>query len=121
MPRATNNPASRERRKKILKLAKGSHGSRHRQNKMAQISTVHAGVDAYRDRKARKRDFRQLWIARISAGARAHGITYSRFISGLKLAKLDINRKMLAEIAATDDAAFALLVEQVKAALVTAS
>jgi large subunit ribosomal protein L20 len=117
MPRATNNPASRERRKKILTLASGYRGSRHRLIKTAKQAIDHSGVYAYRDRKARKRDFRKLWIARINAGTRANGITYSRFISGLKAANIELDRKVLAEIAATDEVAFAQLCEQVKAAL----
>ena len=121
MPRATNNPASRQRRKRILELASGFRGSRHRLNKMASQAIMRAGLNSFRDRKKRKRDFRQLWIARINAGARANGLTYSRFIAGLKMANSDVNRKMLAEIAATDEASFARIVEQVKAALDTAS
>ncbi|HPO12932.1 MAG TPA: 50S ribosomal protein L20 [Candidatus Hydrogenedentes bacterium] len=117
MPRATNNPASRDRRRKILKLAEGYRGSRHRLLKTAKQAVDHAGQYAYRDRKARKRDFRKLWIARINAGARAHGITYSRLINGLKKANVSLDRKALAEIAATDDVAFAQIVEQAKAAL----
>ncbi len=121
MPRATNNPASRARRKKILKLASGYRGSRHRLIKTAKQAIDHAGQYAYRDRKARKRDFRALWIARINAGARANGLTYSRFISGLKMASIGLDRKSLAEIAATDEVAFAQIVAQVKAALEAAA
>ena len=114
MPRSTNAPASRSRRKKFLKLAAGYRGSRHRLYKTARQAVEHAGVYAYRDRKARKRDFRKLWIARINAASRACGLTYSRFMRGLKLAEIDVNRKMLAEIAATDEVAFGQLVEQAK-------
>lgn len=121
MPRATNAPASRKRRKKILKLASGYRGSHHRLNKTARQAIEHAGVYAYRDRKARKRDFRRLWIARINAATRANGIPYSRFIQGLRLANIDVDRKVLAEIAATDEPKFAQLVELVKAALASAS
>lgn len=121
MPRATNNPASKARRKKILKLASGYRGSRHRLLKTAKQAIDHAGQYAYRDRKARKRDFRALWIARINAGARANGITYSRFMNGLKIACIGLDRKSLAEIAATDETAFARIVEQVKAALEAAA
>lgn len=121
MPRATNNPASRRRRKKIIKLAKGYRGSRHRLLKVAKQAVDHAGKYAYRDRKARKRDFRKLWIARINAGCRAHGLTYSRFMCGLRKSDLDLNRKMLAEIAATDEAGFGRIVERVKATLDAAS
>lgn len=117
MPRATNNPASRRRRKKVLKLASGYRGSHHRLIKTAKQAVDHAGQYAYRDRKNRKRDFRKLWIARINAGARANGLSYSRFIAGLKAANVDLDRKVLAEIAATDEAAFTQLVEQAKAGL----
>jgi large subunit ribosomal protein L20 len=119
MPRALNNPASRQRRKKIIKLAAGYRGSRHRLWKTAKQAVDHAGQYAYRDRRTRKRDFRKLWIARINAGARANGMTYSHFINGLKKANIDLDRKVLAEIAATDENAFAAIVEQAKAALET--
>ena len=115
MPRSTNAPASRRRRKKILKMAAGYRGSRHRLYKTAYQAVEHAGAYAYRDRKVRKRDFRKLWIARINAATRACGITYSRFICGLRKADVDVNRKMLAEIAATDEAGFQQLVEIAKA------
>ena len=121
MPRATNAPASRSRRKKFLKLAAGYRGSRHRLYKTARQAVEHSGVYAYRDRKARKRDFRRLWIARINAASRACGLTYSRFMRGLKLAEIDVNRKMLAEIAATDEVAFGQLVEQAKQQLESVS
>ncbi len=121
MPRSTNAPASRRRRKRIIKLASGYRGSRHRLLKTAKQAVDHAGQYAYRDRKARKRDFRKLWIARINAGARANGITYSRFINGLKKANINLDRKVLADLAATDEAAFAQIVEQVKATLDAAS
>ena len=117
MPRSTNNVASRRRRKKIIKEASGYRGSRHRLLKTAKQAVDHAGQYAYRDRKVRKRDFRKLWIARINAGARANGLTYSRFINGLKKADIGLDRKVLAELAATDEVAFAQIVEQVKVAL----
>lgn len=120
MPRATNAPASRDRRKKILKLAEGYRGGHRRLLKTAVQSVEHAGVYAYRDRKVRKREFRKLWIARINAATRAHGMTYSRFISGLKLAQIDLNRKVLADIAVKDADAFAKLVELAKAKLAAA-
>jgi large subunit ribosomal protein L20 len=85
--------------------------------KTAKQAVDHAGQYAYRDRKVRKREFRKLWIARINAGARANGLTYSRFISGLKMANIDLDRKVLADLAATDETAFAQIVEQVKAKL----
>lgn len=117
MPRATNAPASRQRRKKFVSLATGYRGSRHRLLKTARQAVEHSGRYAYRDRKARKRDFRKLWIARINAATRACGLSYSRFILGLRMANIDVNRKMLAEIAATDEARFTQLVEVVKAKL----
>ena len=117
MPRATNNPASRSRRKKILNLASGYRGSRHRLIKTAKQAVDHAGQYAYRDRKVRKREFRKLWIARINAGARANGMSYSRFIAGLKAANIDLDRKVLADIAVADEAMFAQLVAQAKASL----
>lgn len=120
MPRATNGPASRNRRRKIIKRAKGYRGSHGTLLKTAKQQVDHSGVYAYRDRKARKREFRQLWIARINAAARAAGISYSRFMLGLKLANIDVNRKMLAEIAATDEAGFQKIVEAVKAKLAAA-
>jgi large subunit ribosomal protein L20 len=111
MPRSTGRPASRERRRKYLKLAAGYRGSRHRLIKTARQTVERAGVFAYRDRKVRKREFRKLWIARINAASREAGIPYSRFIEGLRKANIDVNRKMLAEIAATDQAKFNQLVE----------
>ena len=117
MPRATNSPASRRRRKKVFELASGYRGSHHRLNKTAQQAVAHAGQYAFRDRRARKREFRRLWIARINAGVRALGISYNRFIEGLKKANIDIDRKVLADIAVTDEATFAQIVERVKAAL----
>ncbi len=117
MPRATNNPASRERRKKVLRLASGFRGSNRKLNKTAQQAVAHAGQHAYNDRKLRKRDFRRLWIARINAGARANGISYNRFMEGLRKANCDLNRKILADLAVADETAFAQIVERAKAAL----
>jgi len=119
MPRATNAPASRNRRRKVMKLAKGFRGSRHRLFRTAKAAVDHAGQYAYRDRRAKKRDFRKLWITRINAAARAHGLTYSRFMQGLRLAKIEINRKMLADIAVRDAAAFTVIVDAAKAQLGT--
>lgn len=121
MPRATNAPASRSRRKKFIRLASGYRGSRHRLLKTARQAVEHSGVYAYRDRKVRKREFRKLWIARINAATRASGLSYNRFMCGLKEARIDINRKMLAELAATDEAQFSRLIQLVKARLETAS
>jgi large subunit ribosomal protein L20 len=120
MPRSTGAPASRNRRRKIIKLAKGYRGSRHRLLKTAKQAVDHAGQYAYRDRKVRKREFRRLWIARINAAARANGLTYSQFMKGLKLAEVDINRKMLSEIAIHDKDAFTQIVETAKSKLETA-
>jgi large subunit ribosomal protein L20 len=117
MPRVTQAPASRRRRKKYLKRASGFRGSHHRLYRTARQFVERAGVFSYRDRKVRKRDFRKLWIARINAAARVHGLSYSRFILGLKLAKVDVNRKMLADIAATDEVSFGQLVDLVKGQL----
>jgi large subunit ribosomal protein L20 len=117
MPRSTNAPASRRRRKKFIKLASGYRGSRHRLIKTARQAVDHSGVYAYRDRKARKRDFRKQWIARINAATRANGMPYSRFILGLRKANIDVNRKMLAEMAVSDEAGFTKLVELAKAEL----
>ncbi len=121
MPRATNAPASRQRRKKILERASGYRGSRHRLMKSARDAVLKAGQYAYRDRKVRKRDFRKLWIARINAASRAAGLSYSQFIRGLKLAEIDLNRKVLADIAVTDQERFNELVAMAKAQLNAAS
>lgn len=117
MPRSTNGPASRRRRNKVLKLAKGYRGTRSRLYRLAQQAVDRAGQNAFADRRAKKRDFRRLWIARINAAARANGMSYSRLMQGLKLAEVDINRKMLAEIAATDEAQFNEIVNVAKAKL----
>ncbi len=117
MPRATNAPASRARRKKILKMASGFRGGHRRLYKTARQAVERSLCFAYRDRRARKRDFRRLWIARINAAARACGVNYSRFMQGLKMANVEVNRKMLADLAVTDEVAFNHLVEVVKAQL----
>ena len=107
----------RKRRKKTLKLAKGYWGSKSRHFKMAKQAVMKSGNYAYIGRKARKRDFRRLWITRISAACRMNGITYSVFMNGLKKAGVTLNRKMLSEVAIADEAAFKALVEKAKAAL----
>ncbi len=117
MPRSTDAPASRRRRKKYIKLAKGYRGSRHKLLKTAKQAVDHAGQYAYRDRRNKKRDFRRLWIARINAATRAEGINYSQFIRGLRLAEVDVNRKLLADIAVCDLAHFNQLVNIAKAKL----
>ena len=111
MPRTKNVPATRARRKKTLKAAKGAFGGRHKLFKSANETTTRGGVFAYRDRKVKKRHFRQLWIARINAACRENGISYSRLINGLDLAGTVVDRKMLSELAIHDPAGFAAIVE----------
>jgi len=117
MPRATNAPASRERRKKVVDKARGFRGRRSKLFRYAKNAVMKAQVWAYRDRKTRKRNFRMLWQQRINAAARAHGLTYSRFMEGLKAAGIGIDRKILSELAVSDEAAFKALFEKAKAAL----
>jgi large subunit ribosomal protein L20 len=117
MPRATNAPASRERRKRMLEKAKGFRGRRSKLFRYAKNAVMKAEYWAYRDRKTRKRNFRHLWITRINAAARAHGITYSRFAEGLRAAKIEIDRKVMSEIAITDEPTFKVIVDKVIAAL----
>ena len=114
MPRATNNVASRQRRKHTLRLAKGYRGGRSRLFRTAQETRDRALAFAYRDRRRRKRDFRRLWIVRINAAARLHGLSYSVFMKGLKHAGIVINRKILADLAVTDPSTFAGLAEQAR-------
>ncbi len=109
--RVTNAPASRKRRKRILKLAKGYRLKRSKLYRYASDAVDHGLQYAYRDRKTKKRTFRYLWQIRINAAARAAGITYSRFMEGLKAAQCGLDRKVLADLAATDSAAFGKLVE----------
>ena len=116
MARVKGALATRKRRKKVLKLAKGYWGSKSRHFKMAKQAVMKSGNYAYIGRKHRKRDFRRLWITRISAACRANGVNYSSFMNGLKKANIELNRKMLTEIAISDPAAFTSLVEQAKAA-----
>ena len=116
MPRTKGGYVSRRRRNRVLKLAKGYFGSKHTLYKTANQQVMKSLSYAYRDRKRRKRDFRRLWIARINAAARINGTTYSRLISGLKKAGVTINRKMLADLAVTDAAAFAQIAEIAKKA-----
>src|SRR6201986_5049960 len=117
MPRATNSPASRRRRKKVIEKAKGFRGRRSKLFRYAKNAVMKAEYWSYRDRKTRKRNFRMLWQQRINAAARANGLTYSRFIEGLKAAGIDLDRKVLADIAVADEAAFTAIVGKVKAAL----
>jgi large subunit ribosomal protein L20 len=115
--RVKGGPATRNRRKKILKLAKGYYGSKHRLFRTAKEQVVHSLYYAFRDRKATKRNFRKLWIVRINAAANQCGINYSTLMHGLKVANVDINRKMLSELAINDFETFAQLVDTAKKAL----
>lgn len=117
MARVKGALATRKRRKKILKLAKGYWGAKSKHFKMAKEAVMKSGNYAYIGRKQRKRDFRRLWITRISAGCKANGTNYSTFMNGLKKAGITLNRKMLSEIAIADAEAFTALVEKAKAAL----
>jgi large subunit ribosomal protein L20 len=111
MPRAKNSVATRKRRKKVLKMAKGYRGPKSDCFRPANEQVMHSLQYAYRDRRARKSDFRRLWISRINAAAREHGMSYSKFINGLRNAGVEVDRKILAEIAINDTEAFAELVE----------
>lgn len=111
MARSKTSVAAKKSHKKILDQAKGFKGARSRRYRAAHEQVMHAGADSYRDRKARKGDFRRLWITRINAAAREHGVTYSQLIAGLKAAEIDIDRKMLADLAVADPAAFKALVD----------
>ena len=117
MPRATNAPASRERRKKMLEKAKGFRGRRSKLFRYAKNAVMKAQVWATRDRKTRKRNFRMLWQQRINAAARAHGLTYSRFMEGVKAAGIELDRKVLADLAVTDEVTFKAIFDKAKAAL----
>ncbi|MDC2830283.1 MULTISPECIES: 50S ribosomal protein L20 [Lactobacillaceae] len=115
--RVKGGTVTRARRKRIMKLAKGYTGSKHRLFKTAKDQVMKSGLYAFRDRKANKRNFRELWIARINAGARQNGISYSKLMHGLKLANIDMNRKMLADLAVNDADAFKAVVDEAKKAL----
>ena len=117
MPRVKRGVTARARHKKILALAKGYRGRRKNVYRVAKEAVMKAGQYAYRDRRTRKRVFRQLWIARINAASRGLGLTYSKFMAGMKQASIDIDRKMLAELAVNDPAAFGVIVAKVKAQL----
>jgi large subunit ribosomal protein L20 len=117
MARIKGAMATRKRHKRILKLAKGYRGAKSKQFRTAKEAVMKSLSYAYVGRKLKKRNFRQLWIARISAATKMNGMNYSTFMNGLKKAGIEMNRKMLAEIAVSDKAAFAALVEQAKAAL----
>src|SRR3954471_1314131 len=117
MARATNAPASRARRKRVIKKAKGYRGRRSKLFRYAKDAVMKAQSWAYRDRKTRKRTFRYLWIQRLNAAARANGLSYSRFAEGLKAAGIGLNRKILADLAVSDEVAFKSIVDQAKNAL----
>src|SRR5690554_814835 len=117
MARVKRGVVARRRHKKIFKQAKGYYGARSRVFRVAKQAVINAGQYAYRDRRQRKRQFRQLWIARINAGARVNSLSYSKFINGLKKAAIEIDRKILADLAVHEKAAFAALVEKAKASL----
>ena len=114
MPRSVNSVASRARRKKILKLAKGYFGIRKNVWTVAKNAVEKAMLYAYRDRKTKKRNFRSLWIARINAGARLHGMSYSQFMGKIKANKIELNRKVLADLATNNPHAFKAIVDQLK-------
>ncbi len=117
MPRVKRGVTARARHKKVLELAKGYRGRRKNVYRIAKQAVMKAGQYAYRDRRNRKRVFRRLWIARINAASRSYGITYSRFMAGMKKAAIDLDRKVLADMAVRDPAAFGSIVEKVKAQL----
>ena len=114
MAKIKHSVATRKRKKRLLKKTKGFWGDRSKQYQQARRALMHALVYAYRDRRVRKREFRSLWIVRINAACRAAGITYSRFMQGLKKTKINLDRKVLADLAVKDSAAFKKLVELVK-------
>jgi len=114
MARIKRAMAKRKRKKKFFKLTKGYFGAKSRQYRTVREASKRSGNYAFRDRKARKRDFRRLWITRINAAVREHGVSYSQFIKGLKLASIDLDRKMLSEMAVNDPKAFAQIVEAAK-------
>src|SRR5512132_2773100 len=117
MPRIKRAVHSRKKRREVLTQAKGYRGARSRRYRVAKEQLLHSGVYAYRDRRDKKAQFRRLWIARIGAGARQHGLSYSRFVHGLSKAGIEVDRKILADMAVHDPAAFGQLVEAAKEAL----
>ncbi len=117
MPRVKRGVTARARHRKVLKEAKGYYGAKRRSFRTARQQVIKSGQYAYRDRKARKREFRALWIQRINAGAREHGLSYSRMINGLKKAGVELDRKILSDMAVRDKAGFKALAEKAKAQL----
>ena len=120
MARAKRSVHSKKHRRAVLQAAEGYSGSRSRHRRKANEQLLHSGQYAFRDRRARKGQFRRLWIVRINAACRQHEISYSRFVAGLKAAEIDVDRKILADLAVRDDAAFGALVATARAALETA-
>jgi large subunit ribosomal protein L20 len=114
MPRVKSTPVTKRRRNKVLKLAKGYYGAKKLLYKVANQAVMKSGMYAYRDRRNKKRNFRRLWITRINAAARLNGLSYSRLMHGLKLANIEVNRKMLAELAVSDPASFTQLADAAK-------
>ena len=121
MPRVKRSVNARKKRRKVLEQAKGYYGVKHSSYRRAKEQVQRSLKYAYRDRRVRKREFRKLWIVRINAGARANGLSYNAFMHGLKLAEIELDRKVLADMAVADPASFASLVEQAKAALAAAA
>jgi len=121
MPRVKRSVAGRKKRRDVLKKARGYYSSRGKHYRAAREQTLHSGVYAYRDRRAKKGDFRRLWIMRINAAARENGLSYSRLISGLRLAEVEVDRKILAELAVNEPDAFSALAEVAKRSLEKAS
>jgi large subunit ribosomal protein L20 len=117
MARVKRSVHAKKKRREVLRKAKGYFGSRSKRYRVAKEQLLHSGQYAYRDRRDRKAQFRRLWIARIGAGARQHGLSYSRFVHGLTKAWIDVDRKMLADMAITEASAFAKVASQAKAAL----
>ena len=117
MPRVKRGVTARARHKKVLEQAKGYRGRRKNVYRIAKEAVMRAGQYAYRDRRNKKREFRALWITRINAGAREAGVTYSQFMAGLKKAGIDMDRKVLADVAGADPAAFKAIADKVRAAL----
>ena len=121
MARVKNSVHAKKKRREILHAAKGYTGSHRKRLRLAKEQLMHSGMYAYRDRRDRKGQFRRLWITRINAAVRPHGLSYSRFVSGLRAAGVEVDRKVLADLAVHDPTAFAQLVEEAKAALSAAS
>ena len=121
MPRVKRSVNARKKRRKVLEQAKGYRGTKHSSYRRAKEQVQRSLKYAYRDRRVRKREFRKLWIVRINAGARENGLSYTTFMHGLKLAEIELDRKVLADMAVTDPASFAALVEQAKVALAAAA